>query len=78
LLDVISLSKKSDNFNFKYIISKLDNLITGQLLDINNTTNDTTILDICDTSQSLYKELEELNEVPFLDTKNKYYLKILN
>lgn len=65
LLDAISLSRVSSKLNIKHIVSKLDNLIIGQLLDINNNT----VLDNCMVSQQLLKELELLNEDPFPNEK---------
>lgn len=65
LLDAISLSRVSSKLNIKHIVSKLDNLIIGQLLDINNNT----VPDNCMVSQQLLKELELLNEDPFPNEK---------
>lgn len=66
LMDVMSLSRMSSKINFKSIASKLDNLITGQLLDINNDSKAVNST----TSQELYKELEVLNGDPFVETKH--------
>ena len=55
------MSVSSPKLNINYITTKLDNLITGQLLDINNTST----IAQCDTSLSLYKEIQQLNDEPF-------------
>jgi len=65
LIDLASLSKISSKLNFKHISSKLDNLINGQLLDINNNI----IPNKCDTANELYRELELLNGESFSKPK---------
>lgn len=64
LLDTIYLSRVSSKINLQQIISKLDDLISGQLLDINNNTKLDTYNDM---SMKLYKEIELLNTYPFND-----------